>query len=423
MHTTPSRPSRPSRAARFWIVLFLLGLVFAVFVDNRRARANTQKQTLQVNSVADLSPTMLRVYDKARAATLRIELQLAGSGFWSLPIIRTTGIGTGFFISADGLALTAYHVIDAQGFDDDEIEIEAVSPDGTRYRMEVIGFDAYADLAVLQAVRLHGKRINYLPLSVIEPRIGDAALAIGNSNGDFLAPRTGKITNLDVDAQRADFASGTIEMDARLAQGDSGGPVLNDHAEVIGVVSYISFIPEDVLEDNRQRVPPFLRDFLERSLLDNVYASYAVPVGEANSVVTAILAGGQRDVPVVGVRGDSYHPRRNAAVRSSLGSRSGALVVAVEEGGPAERAGLRDCQVFRREQLTRFPCDLELAEQGYRLEADVITAVNEQTVTDFNSMISTIRSYQIGDTVVLTVWRNGKKEKIALTLDAKADVF
>lgn len=419
MHTTPSRPSR---SAGLWLVLFLLALILAVVLLVRQAKITVPRQSIQVNAVADLSPKMLPVYNKARAASLRIEVQLAGEGFWSMPIMRTMGIGSGFFISADGLALTAYHVIDTQGFDDEEIEIEAVSADGTRYQMEVIGFDAYADLAVLQARRLRGKRISYLSLSVIEPRIGDIALAIGNSNGDFLAPRTGKITNLDVDAQRADFASGTIEMDARLAQGDSGGPVLNDHAQVIGVVSYISFIPEDVLEENRERVPPFLRDFFERNL-GNTYASYAVPVGQANSVVAAILAGEQRDVPVVGVYGDSYQPRRYANLRSSLGSRSGALVIMVEEGGPAQRAGLRDCQVFWEEELTRFPCNPELAEQGYRLEADIITAVNEQSITDFNSMISAIRSYQIGDTVVLTVWRNGQMEKIPLILDARADVF
>lgn len=404
---------------RFWLVIALLMMAMAFVLlplkQQRMARVDSLVQQPVVTGKLE------DVYQQARGSSLRIEIQRPIINIFGAKSYSTIGIGSGFFIRADGLVLTAYHVVDIMGQNDDAYRIVGVNAADERYELSLIGFDAYADLALLQA-DLVGREPEHLPLSYTEPKVGSSILAIGNSNGDFLAPRTGNVMKLDVQARRADFASGTLELSARLAQGDSGGPVLNDQGEVVGVVSYISFIPEDVLEQNRNRLPPFLNNFLERNL--NTYASYAVPVSVSNDVVKAILAGGKRDVPVVGIRGDDYNPRTYPALRSSMGDSAGAWVIAVAQDSPAEAAGLRDCQVFKDgRRLARTSCQAELATSGYRLEGDVITHVNGRRIRNFQTMIAAIRSHDIGDVVTLTIQRDGYEKEIALTLGAKADIF
>ena len=203
--------------------------------------------SVQVAEADPLSDVLETVYKEARAATLQIEVVNKINMFQTY----VRGMGTGFFISPDGLVMTAYHVI--EGTEDDIFM--AVNEKGERFELELLGFDAYQDLAVLKAdvdTIKFGTRTNkdvpYLELIKGPLRVGQDVVTIGNSREEFLASRKGKIRRLNVRASRADLASGTIEFSAKLAPGDSGGPVLNREGLVIGVVSYVSYVPRKCVE-------------------------------------------------------------------------------------------------------------------------------------------------------------------------------
>ena len=131
-----------------------------------------------------------------------------------------------------------------------------------------MGFDAYFDLALLKAEV--PSSVPFIPLATNKVSVRDGVVAIGNSRGDFLAARAGEVSRIGVDRPRARFADDTIELTAALAPGDSGGPVLNKNGEAVGVVSFISFDPDNLASDTY--VAPFL---LGRT---QGFASYAIPV-------------------------------------------------------------------------------------------------------------------------------------------------
>lgn len=278
---------------------------------------------------------------------------------------REAGLGTGFFISEGGQVMTAYHVVSTGQL------FRVRTLEGRTYRARVTAYDAAADVALMQ-VEGRTPGFPFLPLAGAEPRVGQEVLAIGNSGGDFLQPRRGVLLRLGAEAGRADFPQGTLEMSAPLAPGDSGGPILDGTGEVIGVVSFIRLD-----ESNQTR------------------ASYAVPVTQDSPLVAALLAGEQRDVPVVGLNLDQVH--------SGLTDPPGAVIARVVRDSPAEEAGLRGA---------RFDADGNLLEIG-----DVILSVNGRRVRDANDFIRTVRGdATIGDTIRLGYIRDGEEREATITL-------
>jgi len=384
----------------------LLGIVAAPYVSQRFVPApDVVFLPVQARTPDPVPPTgvLADVYEASRPATLRIEARCEG---------RTSrgalGVGTGFYVSGRGDVLTAYHVVESQDGGFCPIEYVGIESGGEEVTLELVGFDAYFDIAWMRA---KGSDMPpFLPLASEAPRPGDGIVAIGNSRGDTLAPRAGRVVRLGVEASRADFADDTIEMTAALAPGDSGGPVLNEAGEVIGVVSYISFAPE--AGTGGEFVPPFLRG-LE---LAGGFASYAIPVAEESDLVSAIRQGAQRDVPVIGFSwrpGFDYDPSNGDR---SFGRRPGPIVVEVAPGGPAALSGL---QSYDERAVYGPNGDVINVERT----ADVIIAVDGEPTPTFYDLLETVRRKQIGETVSLTVQRGRATVRLELELGAKRDVF
>ena len=341
------------------------------------------------------------IYETTRPATLRIESRVE-SAFFDGPL----GVGSAFFISEDGLVVTAYHVIDDSNVGNRfraDVEYIAVTPDEEEYELELVGFDAYLDLAVLQA-KVNGP-VDYLPLAAAVPEVGSEVVAIGNSRDSFLEARAGSVTQIGVESPRASFAENTIQLTAALAPGDSGGPVINNAGEVIGVVSYIALNgPNDDLD-----IPDYLKGYIGG---EPSFASYASPVLENDEVITALMAGERRDVPVIGfsTRGDisDYTPSlfRRAGL-PDLGRRPGTIVNSVQSGGPAERAGLRGIET----------------DGANIISADIITEIDGEAVPGFYDLLEVLYLKGVGETVTVTVQRGEETFKVRLELGAKRDVF
>jgi serine protease Do len=280
-----------------------------------------------------------------------------------------TGQGSGFFISADGFAVTNNHVVD--GAD----KVEVTTDDGKTYSAKVIGTDARTDLALIKVEG--GSNFAFAKLSDGKPRIGDWVLAVGNPFG-----LGGTVTAGIVSASGRDIGNGPyddfIQIDAPVNKGNSGGPAFNTEGEVMGVNTAI-YSPSG----------------------GSVGIAFSIPASTVKSVIVQLKDKGSVSRGWIGVQIQPVTPE----IADSLGLKKaeGALVAEPQANGPAAKAGI---------------------ESG-----DVITAVNGETVKDARELARTIGGLSPGSAVKLNVLHKGQDKTISLnlgqlpnTLEAKADV-
>jgi serine protease Do len=266
------------------------------------------------------------------------------------------GQGSGFFISADGFAVTNNHVVDKA------TKVEIVTDDGKSYPAKVIGTDPRTDVAL---IKVDGRSdFPFAKLSAGTPRIGDWVLAVGNPFG-----LGGTVTAGIVSARGRDIGTSAyddfIQIDAPVNRGNSGGPTFNTQGEVIGVNTAI-FSPSG----------------------GNVGIAFAIPASTVQSVVTQLKDKGTVARGWIGVQIQPV----TQEIADSLGLKStdGALVAEPQTGSPAVKAGI---------------------ESG-----DVITRVNDQPVKNARELARTIGSMPPNATVKLAVFRKGSEKTINLTL-------
>lgn len=283
---------------------------------------------------------------------------------------RTGGLGTGFFVSGQGRVLTAYHVVKAGQL------FQVTTLSGKTYPARVTAFDEAADVALLQVTR--GGPFPFLELASQPPKVGERVLAIGNSGGDFLQPRRGELLRLNAEAGRSDFPAGTLEMNAPLAQGDSGGPIFNGRGEVLGVVSYVRVSGDGVTR-----------------------ASYAVPVPGGGELIGALQAGEKRESPLTALVGLAFDQNH-----SGLTDPPGAVILRVTPGSAAARAGLRGCVADRQGQLTAL--------------GDVILGIGGVRTPDSGTALDQVKRLKVGDRVEVEYLRGGQRTRTTLTLRAQA---
>lgn len=280
-----------------------------------------------------------------------------------------TGQGSGFFISADGYAVTNNHVVD--GAD----KVEVTTDDGKTYSAKVIGADARTDVALIKVEG--GSNFPFAKLSEGKPRIGDWVLAVGNPFG-----LGGTVTAGIVSASGRDIGNGPyddfIQIDAPVNKGNSGGPAFNTEGEVMGVNTAI-YSPSG----------------------GSVGIAFSIPASTVKTVIAQLKDKGSVSRGWIGVQIQPV----TADIADSLGLKKaeGALVAEPQANGPAAKAGI---------------------ESG-----DVITAVNGETVKDARELARTIGGLAPGNAVKLNVLHKGQDKVINLTLgqlpnamEAKADI-
>src|SRR5580698_8831251 len=279
-----------------------------------------------------------------------------------------TGQGSGFFISADGYAVTNNHVVD--GAD----KVEVTTDDGKTYSAKVIGTDARTDVALIKVEG--GSDFPFAKLSEGTPRIGDWVLAVGNPFG-----LGGTVTAGIVSASGRDIGNGPyddfIQIDAPVNKGNSGGPAFNMQGEVMGVNTAI-YSPSG----------------------GSVGIAFSIPAPTVKNVIAQLKDKGSVSRGWIGVQIQPV----TADIADSLGLKKaeGALVAEPQANGPAAKAGI---------------------ESG-----DVITAVNGTPVKDARELARTIGGFAPGNAVKLNVLHKGQDKVLNLTLgqlpntvEAKAD--
>jgi len=314
-------------------------------------------QPLQPRTLpAETRAALERVYAQALPAVLRIE---------TIP----EGTGSGFFISAEGLVMTAYHVIE------NTRSFRVINSRNESFPAELVGYDEFRDIAILRA-RV-GRPVAYLPLeTTLGPRVGEALLAIGNSRGQFIAPRYGLVNTVERDIFPF-FNSIAISTTIPLAPGDSGGPVLNLAGRVVAVVVAIG-------QPN------------------GVFESYLSPLQGLGEMIAQLQAGRKRDVPYIGVQLFQIDDETAA----TLGiPREGVLIRGLLRGGAAEQAGLRGFTIRR-----------ENGQEVY--DFDVILEADGRPFNDVTQLQRYIRSKEVGDNITLTIRRGNQILKVELKLTA-----
>ena len=279
-----------------------------------------------------------------------------------------TGQGSGFFITADGFAVTNNHVVD--GAD----KVEVTTDSGQTYKAKVIGTDPRTDLALIKVEG--GSNFPFAKLADGKPRIGDWVLAVGNPFG-----LGGTVTAGIVSASGRDIGNGPyddfIQIDAPVNKGNSGGPAFDTSGEVMGVNTAI-YSPSG----------------------GSVGIAFSIPASTVKTVIAQLRDKGTVSRGWIGVQIQPV--TQDIADSLGLKKAEGALVAEPQANGPAAKAGV---------------------ESG-----DVITEVNGTPVKDARELARTIGGFAPGNSVKLNVIHKGQDKVLDLTLgqlpnsvEAKAD--
>ena len=316
-------------------------------VDGQTEMSDAEVYAANVNSVVSINVT-----------------GTSGTNWFGQPV-QTASAGSGFILTSDGYIVTNYHVVgDAQ-------TIQVTLYSGDTYDAQYVGGDEDYDIAVikieatgLQAVTLGNSE---------ELNVGDHVLAIGNPLAELTFSMSGGMLST---VDRTINVDGTpfnmIQTDTSINPGNSGGPLLNSYGEVVGIVSakYSSTGSNGETAEG---------------------LGFAIPINDVSSMIQDIMTNGY-------VSNRAYLGATIGTLNASMAQQyryditEGAFVYSVEDGGPADQAGL---------QL-----------------GDVITAIDDTEITSLDDLTAARKSYTAGDTCTLTVYRQGETITLQLTWGA-----
>jgi putative serine protease PepD len=296
-------------------------------------------------SAAPATGSVTSVYDQVGKGVVEITVTEGGSSFGGTAQAQ----GSGFVYDSAGHIVTDEHVVDGA------TSISVKFPGGAAYKATVVGTDASTDLAVI--------KVN-APASVLHPiqladssqlQVGQQVVAIGSPYGLEESVTAGVISALhrEMTAPNNFTIPDSIQTDAAINHGNSGGPLLDLAGRVVGVNAQIK-------SDSG----------------DNSGVGFAIPSNTVRSIVSQLIT-----------KGDVQHAYLGVSIAAGTG---GVALTEVRPGTPAERAGLQ--------------------------QGDVITSIDGQKVSDPTSLSEAIDAKQPGDKITLTYLRDGETKTTSLTL-------
>jgi serine protease Do len=270
--------------------------------------------------------------------------------------------GTGFIISEDGYIVTNHHVIE------DAVAVYVNLANGKQYKCEVKGSDATNDIAVLK-VELTG----LTPVKIgksSEVKVGEPVVAIGNALGELSFSLTGGyISGTNREITTEGIAINMLQTDLAINSGNSGGPLFNARGEVIGITT-----------------AKYSGTSSSGASIEGI--GFAIPIDDVWSMIEDLRDRGFITGAYLGVSVSDVNVEAQA-----YGVPAGAYVHEVVTGYCAAESGMQ--------------------------AGDIIIWVDTQQITSLNSLTRALRNYDPGDTVEITVWREGRNVKLTLTLDEK----
>ena len=303
------------------------------------------------------------------------------------PFNFSYGQGSGFVYDTLGHIITNNHVVG------DAVEITVIFADGTEVDAVLVGVDPDSDLAVIQ-VDPSEVNLTTVPLGDSdELRVGQYVVAIGNPFGLSGSMTSGIVSGLGRTLAADSFASNgrsfsipdIIQTDTAINPGNSGGPLLNLDGEVVGVNTAIATKSGEFAG-----------------------VGYVVPVETVHKVVPQLIANGEVKNPWIGISGQELG-RQVAEAMNLDPNQKGILIAEIVDGGPAAKTDLRGSN--SEVTIEGFPA---------QIGGDVIIGINDLVVEEFDDLLSyIIQETEVGQTVTLTVLRDGAEVQVPITLEAR----
>lgn len=303
-----------------------------------------------VSVVEKLSPSVvsIKVTHQARASTPR-----------GVVPFEMTGSGSGVIITPDGYILTNSHVVhNSKG-------LEVSLSDGKTYAADVVGEDSDTDLAVLRILAFNIKAAELGDSDKL--KVGQLVIAIGNPYGFQASVTAGVVsaTGRSMRSQSGRLIENVIQTDAALNPGNSGGPLVDSHGNVVGINTAVIQSAQGIC--------------------------FAIPINTARWVAGLLIKEGRIKKVYLGVKGLNRRLNRIEARRHDIGNEFGVEVHEVASGGPAYRAGIRT--------------------------GDIIVSINENSVQNVDDIHRYLTRIDVGSNLKIKVLRNGEKLELKAVVE------
>ena len=301
-----------------------------------------------------------------------------------------SGQGSGFVVDEEGEIATNAHVVTSgEGSDIKEArEVYVKFGDDNQVPAEVVGFDPNADVALLKLTEREGLTIRPLPLGhSADVKVGEPVAAIGSPFGEEQSLSVGVVSATDraIESLTGFATLGAVQTDAAINQGNSGGPLIDQNGNVIGINAQI-----------RTRSG------------GGEGVGYAIPVDMVRRSVEDIKRDGEVRYGYLGVTTTAVYPQ--LAAEFDLGTDHGAWVQEVVENGPADDAGVQAGSGEERFQA-----------RPVSPGGDVITKINGREVRTENDLGVIIANLRPDDTVTLEIVRDGEPRTVEVKLDERPE--
>ena len=331
----------------------------ATIQESGRKPVSVQIKT--VNGLTKMDPN--EVYAATVNSTVSINCSATSTNIFG-QTTQSASSGSGFIITKDGYVVTNHHVVSKAS------SIKVTLYNGETYDATLIGSDSDYDVAVL---KINAEDLQPVTLgNSADVNVGDSVLAIGNPLGELTFSMSQGIVS---SCNRAINVDGTpfnmIQVDCSINPGNSGGPLVNLYGEVVGIVSakYSSYSSTTVEG-----------------------LGFAIPISDVRSIITDIMENGAvTDKAYMAITAGTM--TEQMAAQYNIDVTQGVFVYSVVSGGAGDKAGLR--------------------------LGDVITKMGDKTLTSRQDLSAAMKGYRAGDTVTLTVYRNGQYIETELTFDAQ----
>jgi serine protease Do len=411
------------------IVVFTLVLTISFCTLNNRSLEVGAQEFGYKSNVAGLgtpnaTSMLTQLFSKVENSVVQVTARLNATDPYG------SSLGSGFVYDKNGHVITNYHVVGAAADTDD---ILVTFQDGSVFNANLIGSDPFSDISVLHIENISGAELSPLLFgNSSQLKIGEQVVAIGNPFGlsgtmtwgivsglgrlipssasqsspnELLPPPPDEQPSIPspsplppsvpdrqpTPAQRGSsfFISDIIQTDAAINPGNSGGPLLDLEGKVVGMNTAI---------------------FSTTGAYSGI--GFAVPSNIITKIAPSLIATGSYQHPWLGVFGIDITPDVAKALGLDLNQAKGFLVMNVDEGSPADNAGIRG-----GERVTTI--NGRLIELG----GDVILKIDNQTVRKLDDILTYLeREKKVNDSVRLTVLRDGKLQPIDVTLAARPEV-
>jgi len=321
----------------------------------------------------------IEIYKASREATVNITSRVYRQD-WFLQLYPEEGTGSGFVVNADGTILTNNHVVRGSS------QLTVRLSDMKSYKAKLLGTDPRNDLALIRIEA--GRKLPTLRLGDSDALVvGQKVLAIGNPFGFEGTLTTGILSSLNRSIQTEEDRKleGMIQTDAAINPGNSGGPLLDSHGNVIGINTAIYG-------------------------QGNIGIGFAMPVNRAKEMLDEFQARGHISRPTLGIR--TVWVSGDLAEALDLPSKGGLLIQSVERGSPAEEAGLRGPRQM-----------VVVGNYQLGVGGDLIVEVEGQAVEGNESLVRVLNRKHGGESLGLTIYRAGRREKVQIHLGEAPQQF